>query len=120
MMYNTLKIYATVRSKTLINHLFDIGLCIPYKRLLEITKQIYGGLMKSFERYKTFVPNHLRKGIFTVLVKDNIDINAMSTFVTGHYHGTSLSFLQFPTHENQGYPLPDLQIEHDGREDHFG
>ena len=37
MMYNTLKIYATVRSKTLINHLFDIGLCIPYKRLLETT-----------------------------------------------------------------------------------
>ena len=66
MMYNTLKIYATVRSKTLINHLFDIGICIPYKRLLEITKQIYGGLMKSFERYRTFVPNHLRKGKFPV------------------------------------------------------
>ena len=41
-------------------------------------------------------------------------LNATSTFVTGHYHGTNLSFLQFPTHENQGYPLPDLQIEHDG------
>ena len=53
MMYNTLKIYSTARSKTLINRLFDIGLCVPYKRLLGITKQLYEGLMESFERNKT-------------------------------------------------------------------
>ena len=102
MVYNTLKIYFTVHSKTLINRLFDIGLCVPYKRLLGITKQLYEGLMESFKRNKTFIPHHLRKGIFTVLVKDNIDINATSTFVTSNYHATSISILQFYSTDNTG------------------
>ena len=36
------------------------------------------------------------------MMKDNIDMNARSTFVKSHYHGTSLSVVQFPTIENPG------------------
>ena len=38
--YILLKIYATVRSENLISKLFSLGLCIPYKRVLEITKNM--------------------------------------------------------------------------------
>ena len=34
------------------------------------------------------------------MMKDNIDMNARSTFIKSHYHGTSLSIVQFPTNEN--------------------
>ena len=38
--YISLNIYATVRSENLISKLFSLGLCIPYKRVLEITKNM--------------------------------------------------------------------------------
>ena len=39
------------------------------------------------------------------MMKDNIDMNARSTFVKSHYHGASLSVVQFPTIENPGINL---------------
>ena len=38
--YLALKIFARVRSETLIERLFHLGICIPYKRVLQITKTI--------------------------------------------------------------------------------
>ena len=102
MIYPAIKIWSTARSKSLIDALFERGLCISYKRFLEMTKHIYDGMMFSFNEYQTFIPNHLKKSVFTVLVKDNIDLNASSNFVSSHYHGTSLSILQFPLEEEQG------------------
>ena len=39
------------------------------------------------------------------MMKDKIDMNARSTFVRSHYHGTSLSIVQFLTNENLGINL---------------
>ena len=39
-LYNSLKIYATLRSESLINRLFTLGICVPYKHVLEITEVI--------------------------------------------------------------------------------
>ena len=39
------------------------------------------------------------------MMKDNIDMNARSTFVKSHYHGASLPVVQFPTIENPGINL---------------
>ena len=36
-----------------------------------------------------------RKGIFTVIAKDNIDLNSSSSTAISHCHGTSMSILQF-------------------------
>ena len=38
--YNSLKIYATARSENLINKLYSLRLCIPYIRVLEITRNM--------------------------------------------------------------------------------
>ena len=43
-----------------------------------------------------FIPTNLRKGCFVIFVMDNIDKNALANLIKSHYHGTSISLLQFP------------------------
>ena len=49
-----------------------------------------------------FLPRTLRKGILTIIAKNNIDKNSKSTTAARHFHGTSLSIFQFPTEESPG------------------
>ena len=49
----------------------------------------------------------MRKNVFIILTKNNIDLNARSTDAKSHYHRTSLSGLQYPI---QGNPGSMLQI----------
>ena len=39
-LYIALKLYSTVRSKTLIDHMFHLGICSSYDRVLEVTKSL--------------------------------------------------------------------------------
>ena len=90
-----------VRSKSLIDSLFGIGLCIPYKRILHLTHSIYEQLQINYNYYGIHLPNNLRKDCFVILAKDNIDKNAKSNFLLSHFHGTSLSVLQPMEAENE-------------------
>ena len=110
MIYIGLKIYSTSRSRNLIEMLYQLGLCISYDRVLEITKNIYENLRESYENNKFFFPNILKLGLFTVMLKDNIDMNSKSNFIQWHYHGTSRSIIQFRTHENRGEPFPKVDV----------
>ena len=47
----------------------------------------------------------MRNNVFTILAEYNIDLNARSTDAKSHYHGTSLSGLQYPNQENPGSML---------------
>ena len=49
-----------------------------------------------------FSPNPLRKSIFTVVAKDNIDFNTTSSTAAKHFHGTSMTVMQFSSAENIG------------------
>ena len=63
--------------------------------------------MKAINKYKKldcFIPDNIKTGIFTVLAKDNIDLNARSTIIKSHFHGISMSILQFPSSSNIGQP----------------
>ena len=44
----------------------------------------------------------MRLNLFTIIAKDNVDVNAKATKVKGHYHGISMSIMQFITEENTG------------------
>ena len=92
----------TIRSKTLIDSLFSLGICLPYSRVLEITKDIGIKTLKKYEINDCFVPDYIKNGIFTVVAKDNIDLNAQCTIVKSHFHGISMSILQFPPYFNLG------------------
>ena len=73
--YVGLKIYSMVRSRTLIQYLFDLGICISYDRVLSITKSLYEQLQSSYDEHGIFIPRNSRKGCFVMLVKDNIEKN---------------------------------------------
>ena len=53
--------------------------------------------LKQFDIDKVFIPKHAYKNAFTVLAKDNIDLNASSTTTTNHYLRTSMTMLHSPT-----------------------
>ena len=72
MIYISLKTYSVTRSRNLIDMLFNLRLCISYARVLEITKNIYENLRESYENNKFFFPNILKMGLFTVILKHNI------------------------------------------------
>ena len=106
MIYNSLKLYGTVRSKSLIDNLFHLGVCISYDRVLEITKEYADNLVKGYNINQVFCPLTLKRNVFTIIAKDNIDHNARSTAATKHYHGTSMTAMQFLSNENRGEIKP--------------
>ena len=85
-------------TKTLINwpH-FCAGILISYNRLLGITQDLTNRILHQYKRDRLFIPCNLKKNIFTIIAKDNIDHNARSTTATKQYHGTSFSVFQFPS-----------------------
>ena len=94
--YVGLKLYSTVRSRTLIDCLFQLGICISF--ILSITKSLYEALL-------IVLPTNLKKGCFTVSAKDNIDKNITANLVQSHFHSTGISLFQLLDHENQGKSL---------------
>ena len=103
--YVGLKLYSTVRSRTLIDCLFQLGICMSYDKILSITKSLYEALHTIFGHYKIFLPTNLKKCYFTVSAKDHIDKNARANLVQSHFHGTGILLLQLLDHENQGESL---------------
>ena len=75
---------------------------MPYSRVLEITKDIGIKTLKKYEINDCFVPDIIKNGIFTVVAMDTIDLNARCTIVKSHFHGISMSILQFPSYFNPG------------------
>ena len=43
----------------------------------------------------------LQKHLFSIIAKDNVDLNSSSNTAAGHYHGTSMTVLQFPLSTGQ-------------------
>ena len=86
-------------------------ICVKiYYILLEMTKEMHTGVTKAYEEY-VFFPEKMKRGIFTIMAKDNIDLNASSNFVKSHLHVTSLSVLQPISDENEGFPVTSAPLE---------
>ena len=67
-------------------------------------------MLYQYARDGVFLPSVLKQDIFTIIAKDNIDINAKSSTASKHFYGTSMSILQFPLTENPT-PLPPIEID---------
>ena len=107
-LYVAVKLYSSSRSKTLVNWLyFCAGISLPYKKLIELTRGIENRMISQYNRNSAFLPQTLKKGILTIIAKDNIDQNSKLTTATRRYHGKSLSIFQFPTERN-----PGIVVEH--------
>ena len=91
LIYIGLKVFAATRSRKIIDTLHKLGLCISYDRILRLTQGLGEASIDLFEEDNAVIPGILRKGIFTIGAKDNIDKDGSSTVTKSHYHGTSLS-----------------------------
>ena len=100
--YHSLKLYSETRSKTATDDLHALSLGISYQRVLDITKNLYDSQRRQYEWDGVLVPCQILKNVFTIFAKVNIDLNARSADAKSHYHGTSLSGLQYPNQENPG------------------
>ena len=97
-MYVGLKLM-TMRAKKIIQKLFLLGICISYDRCLDICNNIAVSMLKKFDNDRVFTRNS-RKNLFTIIAKDNIDVNSKSTKVRQHYHRISMTIMQFLSKEN--------------------
>ena len=55
-----------------------------------------------------FIASHLTLKKFTIIAKDNIDLNPISTKMKKHFHGISIKTIQFPSKEKEIYDLSRL------------
>ena len=112
LLYIAVKLYSSSRSKTLVNWLYVCaGISLPYKSLLELTRDIANQMISQYDRDGAFLRRTLRKGILTIIAKNNVDQNSKSTTATRHYHGTSLFIFQFPSEENPGIAVEYGDLE---------
>ena len=59
-------------------------------------------MLKKCDLEGVFVASHLTRETITIIAKDNIDLNPISTKVKKHFHGICMTTMQFPLKENQG------------------
>src|SRR6218665_3385685 len=82
--YFGLEIHAGLRSKKLVDRLFNLGMSISYDRVQQIERQIEITILKRFQSEGVVCPSQLRKGLFLVRALDNIDHNPSSTILRIH------------------------------------
>ena len=85
--YVGLKIFYITQSHKLIDDLYPVGLSVSYDQVLELTKTFYEELWQSYIINNCFFPRILRKSIFSVWLKDNIDVNSKANFNKSSYMG---------------------------------
>ena len=102
-LYLGLKVHAVTRSKTLVDTLFHLGLCISYDRVLQIQSDIANGVFQRYELEKVVRPPNMRCGLFTIAAVDNIDHNPSSATAKDSFHGTGISLMQHQSQSFHGY-----------------
>ena len=84
--YVSLKLYATVRSKTLIQYLHGLGLTLPYNRILEQLSSMSNRVLKLYNDEGCVIPSNLQIGLPTIYAKDNLDKDSSANSAIKHYH----------------------------------
>ena len=64
-----------------------------------ICNNVAVSMLEKFDNDGVFTGN-FRKTLFTIVAKDNIDVNSKSTKVDQHYHGISMTIMQYLSNEN--------------------
>ena len=75
---------------------------MSYDRILELENQIATSLCNSINVIGLVCPHQLHHSLFTIGALDNLDHNPSSTTSKDSFHGTGISFFQFPTTCNEG------------------
>jgi hypothetical protein len=94
--YLGIMIHTKTRKRALVDTLFDLGLCISYDRVLDISTELGEKICHHYESENAVCPPALKGGLFTTAAVDNIDHNPSSTSAHDSFHGTGISLFQHP------------------------
>ena len=78
--YIGLKIFYTSRSHQLIKNLYHVVLSVSNDQVLELIKMFYEELQRSFIKHSCLFQRILKRFLFTIWLKDNIDVNSKANF----------------------------------------
>lgn len=99
-------LHTKTRKRALVDTLFDLGLCISYDRVLDISTGLGNKVCNHYEVEKAVCPPQLKGGLFTTGAVDNIDHNPSSTSTHDSFHGTGISLFQHPDDTFTGVQRP--------------
>jgi hypothetical protein len=105
--YIGLMIHSSTRSKSTVEKLNKLGLCISYDRLQQIEATVTNTVCDFYDACGNVVPVGLSEGTFTTAAIDNIDHNPSSTTAADSFHGSSVTVIQHPDCD---IPVPYLQM----------
>ena len=105
-----MKIHGVTRSRTLIDPMFDLGICTSYDRLLSLSAELAYSVCARFESDNIVCPPKFKDGLFTTGGIEHIDHNPNSTSAKGSFYGTAIS-LQHPTREVSGNERPMVTLD---------
>ena len=111
--YIAMVTHAETRKKTLIDKFYNLGLCISYDRLMQISTDLGNKVCAQFEKDGLVCPLLLRKSLFTTGCVDNIDHDPSSRTAKDSFHGTAISVTQHPTANCQGVERERVVIDPD-------
>ena len=94
-------VHAKTRMKGLIDKLFDLGLSIPYSRVIAISTNLGNQILSQFAKDNVVCPANMKQNVFTTAAVDNIDHNTSSSTATSSLHGTGISLFQHPTSKEE-------------------
>lgn len=100
--YVGVTVHSRTRKRDLIDTLFELGLSISYRRVMEISTSLGNRVCEQYIRDQTVCPPNLREALFTTAAVDNIDHNLSSTTATDSFHGTGISLFQHPSSPTSG------------------
>jgi hypothetical protein len=104
-LYVASQIHATTRKKGLIQKMNQLSLCSSYERICQVESQLASAHCNLYETENVVAPSNLTKNTLTVAAIDNIDHDmSATTATTSSFHGTGLSFFQFPTEQSISRP----------------
>ena len=109
MLFNSLRMYASTQSWIPIDSYFQMGLYASYDRVLQVAKEIGDNLMRQFKTHGILAPGELKRGVFTMVAKDNVDHNALSNTATKHFHDTSMTVMQTLTPGKAGTNISNVE-----------
>ena len=98
--YLAMKIHITVKSKAMVNVFHGLGLCISYRRLLEIYTSMANMHISTYRERDIVCPPNMVNGLVTGICFDNIDENTKSTTSRSTFHGTAITVNQLKPVKN--------------------
>lgn len=101
-LYLGVLMHTKTRKKELVDCLFELGLCISYDRVLNISTSLGNNLCRYFNMAQAVCPPKLKNKLFTTAAIDNIDHNPTSSTAQESFHGTGISIFQHPRCESSG------------------